>query len=297
VTRAISLEASTNYIVAVDGSENSCSALEVCLQELMKSRDSICALHVFDSTKKSDHLASVHRPEALKESMGVKLMTRTNKDRFTLNWVDKKGETTKNYVLKVVNDLADRRDTLPANVRPSYFVTGLHGRKETGKPGSMPLLAAGQFHLPNIIIKKEAPIVDRGRIFVASIKDLSHTAPYYVALDLMKPGKGDKLVVLHVYAYNSMENATEADGMLKKYEKYFLEHFVEDGLEHNATFRSIPQPGGASTRDILLEAIATEKADYVILNPTLSLNPAMAASALLTTVIEQADCNVIICKR
>ena len=102
-----------------------------------------------------------------------------------------------------MNELVLKRDLLPRKERPSFLVTGFTGRKKGplgGKQvGSLPLLAAGQFFLPNIIVKnKEGPIVDRPRLFVACIKDLDTTMPYEVSLDLLKPGLGDKLIVLHI---------------------------------------------------------------------------------------------------
>jgi len=192
LTSIISREAAQNFLVAVDGSDSSNAAVEVCLRELMKSRDCISALHAFDSTKKYESLAESHKPEELREAISIKLMTRTSKDRHSLNWVDKKGQETKPFVLKVVNDIADHRESLPLHMRPSFFVTGITGRKGS-KVGSLPAMAAGQFHLPNIIIKNAGPVVDRPRVFVAAIKDLEHTAQYYVAQDLLKPGKGDKV--------------------------------------------------------------------------------------------------------
>ena len=93
------------------------------------------------------------------------------------------------------------------NEKVSYKVTGLTGRKGGGdhgakKVGSLTLLASGQFHLPNIFIKAKSPILGRPRIFMAAVKDLEHVAPYDLALDLMKPGNGDKLIVLHGYQEN-----------------------------------------------------------------------------------------------
>jgi len=38
------------------------------------------------------------------------------------------------------------------------------------------------------------------RVFVVSVKNLSQKGRYDIALDLMKPGKGDHLLVLHLYA-------------------------------------------------------------------------------------------------
>jgi hypothetical protein len=100
--------------------------------------------------------------------------------------------------------MVKRRPYLEQSEKVSYMVTGLTGRKGGGtrsakKVGSLTLLASGQFHLPNIIIKAKSPILGRPRIFMAAIKDLEHVVPYDLALDLMKPGNGDKLIVLHGY--------------------------------------------------------------------------------------------------
>ena len=82
-------------------------------------------------------------------------------------------------------------------------MTGMKGRKANNlganKIGSLPLLASGEFNLPNIIVKAKVPILGRPRIFLCAIKDLEHVAPYDSALDLMKPGNGDQLLVLHGY--------------------------------------------------------------------------------------------------
>ncbi len=89
------------------------------------------------------------------------------------------------------------RDSLPRKERPSFFVIGLAPRKKLNQM-DLALVAAGQFELPTIIIKQE-PVVDRARVFVAAIKDLEHVQPYTVAADLMKPGNGDRLIVVHIH--------------------------------------------------------------------------------------------------
>ena len=106
------------------------------------------------------------------------------------------------------------------------------GRKAgaTSKIGSLPLLAAGQFHLPNIIVKSKAPIVDRPRVFMAAVKDLEHVVPYDLALDLMKPGNGDKLLVVHGY-----KDTFGVQAELAKFEEYFEDRLVADGLKRNGS--------------------------------------------------------------
>jgi hypothetical protein len=203
---------------------------------------------------------------------------------------------------QVVNNIADHREAFPVNMRPSFFVTGYTGRKgANGKAGSLALLAAGQFHLPNIIVKNPVPISGRGRVFVASIKSLGHEDPYHVALDLIKPGNGDTLVVLHVYAETFFAGgagtgALGAGGsatVLARYEKHFKQRFLEDGLGAQAAFLPLVQAGGADIRETILAALDDLKADYLILNPALVVD----ARHLSLHLIEEASCNVIICKR
>jgi len=303
LTKSISLKATTNYLVAVDGSGSSNTAVEVCLQELMKSRDCITALHVFDSTKVNVSLPAAMKPEALHEAVDVQLMTRMRKERYALNWVDKKGQETRPFLLKVVNSIADNPDDLPVNMQPSYFVTGTTGRKANKKIGSLPILAAGQFHLPNIIIKQGPAPFGRPRVFVAAIKDLEHTAPYYLALDLMRPGKGDKLVVLHDHLEdNGLTqlaltgtgfDMTSTETMLKRYGDHFNARFSDDGVDNNAVFRAIARTARTSIKDAILVALEAEKADYLILYPAME----SAGLTLMQSMIEEVQCNVIICKR
>lgn len=77
--------------------------------------------------------------------------------------------------------MADRRFMLSEAEKPSYFVSGFNGNKhESGKKvGSLPILAAGQFHLPNIIVK-QLPTARRPRVFVACVKSIDHLEPYHV---------------------------------------------------------------------------------------------------------------------
>jgi hypothetical protein len=63
------------------------------------------------------------------------------------------------------------------------------------KGSTLPMLAAGHFHVPNIVIKMPALVTMRPRVFVATIKNMERPDPYYIALDLMRPGNRDKVRV------------------------------------------------------------------------------------------------------
>jgi hypothetical protein len=141
-----------------------------------------------------------------------------------------------------VNDICLQRDLLDYEDRPSYFVTGITGRKEVNrenKVGTLPMLAAGQFLIPNIIIKLK-PIIDRPRVFVCAIKDLEQIEPYILSLDLAKPGNGDKVHILHVYK-DDAANKTLNTNKVKEFGDYFSKRIKEDGLDTNGSkFIAIP---------------------------------------------------------
>jgi len=185
-------ESFSNFFVGVDGSENSDLAFQVATQELMKSKDGVVLIHAFDSTVKRPDLPTALMPKELHERLHCMLVSTMSAKRFRMKWLDKAGSTTKNFIVKTINDLLHDREKLPLIERPSYIVTGITGRKGNLKGKTLPIVAAGHFHIPNIVVKCP-PITNRARVFFAAIKDFEHLSPYYVALDLMKPGHGDKV--------------------------------------------------------------------------------------------------------
>lgn len=76
--------------------------MQVCLQELTTSKDGLIALHVFDSTKVNPGLSPRLKPDALKERFEVDLMARSNMGRYKLMWMNKYGDTTKDFLLTKV---------------------------------------------------------------------------------------------------------------------------------------------------------------------------------------------------
>jgi hypothetical protein len=272
--RVVSVEAWSNFMVGLDGSKSSKMAVEVCLEELMSSKDGVIALHCFDSTKQEGEEDPRFSSSVIQHDAEVTLMTRTGKGRHALKWVDKAGDSVCNTVVRVVNDLTCDREKFKTMSKyqksmeaPSYFVTGINGRKNVGV-GSLPLLAAGKLHLPNIIVKKP-PVTSRGRVFVVSIKDFQEDL-YDIALDLMKPGKGDRLVVLHLYAENLFQDGSHFGGgaaaATARLKKQFTDLFASDGVQ--GKFASV-EVHGATMSAVFLEAIAKEEADYVIIQPSL----------------------------
>jgi hypothetical protein len=190
-------DSSTKFLVAVDGSEGADIAFAVTLQELMRSRDTLHVLHAFDSTKTKADLPEAMKPGPLKEAVDNRLMAQLAKRRYNLIWTDKKGENTVPFLTTYVNKLA-REDAV---ARRTFFVAGYTGRK---KSSSLAIHSAGKFCLPSIIVKQpvmptKAQNTPTSRIFVACMKDPSNAEAtahcYDVALELMKPGLGDQLVV------------------------------------------------------------------------------------------------------
>jgi len=76
---------------------------QVCIQELTSSKDGLIALHVFDSSKTDTELSPKLKPEALKQRFDIDLMTRSNKGRYKLMWMNKNGDKTKDFLLTKVN--------------------------------------------------------------------------------------------------------------------------------------------------------------------------------------------------
>jgi len=293
--RQVSQESYVNFMVGLDGSKASNNAYEVCMEELIKSRDGIIGFHCFDSTKTDAELNEGFKPEALREKFDVDLTVRSNKGRYSLLWVNKHGEKTHNFILKTVNGMCTQRNILDVEDRPSFFVTGITGRKEAknaNKVGTLPLLAAGQFLIPNIIIKNE-PILDRPRIFVCAVKDLEHVEPYVITLDLIKPGNGDKLFVVHVYSSTDRTNKEK----VAEFDKYFTNRMKEDGLTKNGSkFVGIENTENQPSHLMLLNALNDLEADYVTVYPHIQVVGAAAANNC-ALIVEKADCNIVVCRR
>ena len=302
IMRRVSIESWSNFMVGIDGSAPSKMAMEVCLQELMTNKDGLIALHCFDSLKQNSGLDSRFKPEALKREVEEQLLTRTSKECQALNWVDKRGESTSNCVVRTVNDMTLERESFVTSLNlqksmgaPSYFVTGVAGRKQSGM-GSLPLLAAAKLHLPNIIVKKP-PIIDRGRKFVVCIKDADQEDLYDIARDLMKPGKGDTLVVVHLYEEKSFNiGSSFVDNGPSELIEYLSEHFEElfavDGVQ--GKFLPLMHKGTAFKSETLLKAFSEEKADYVIIQPSLKVYGAEISRCTMD-IIGKSDCNIVCC--
>lgn len=198
--RKKSLENFTNYLIGVDGSPEADNALEVVLEELVKGKDGVIALHCYDnSASEKGKPIGCRASSKLKEKTEIELMTRTFNSRYALKWHDRQGQPVAKFILKVVNKMCLERDALPQKEKPSYFTIGIAPRQKITRM-DLALVAAGEFELPTIIIK-QGPIIDRSRIFVAAIKDLVHLGPYTTALELMKPGNGDICLVIHVHTH------------------------------------------------------------------------------------------------
>lgn len=292
--RQVSQENYVNFMVGLDGSRASDNAYEVCMQELIKSRDGIIGLHCYDSTKTDAELKDCFKPEALRERFDVDLTVRSNKGRYKLLWVNKHGEPTHSFLLKTVNGMCVNRDVLDIEDRPSFFVTGITGRKEAkaqNKIGTLPLLAAGQFLIPNIIVKCE-PVVDRARIFVCAVKDLGHVEPYLITLDLIKPGNGDKIFVVNVH-----QNDRASKEKIEEFETYFSTRIKEDGLAKNGSkFIPIPNDNNEPSHLLVLKALDDLEADYVTVYPHIQVVGA-AAPNNCALIVEKSPCNIIICRR
>ena len=286
-------ESSTKFLVAVDGSEGADMAFEVTLQDLMRSRDTIHILHAFDSTKSRADLPEAMKPRPLKEAVDNRLMAQLAKRRYFLTWTDKKGEKTTPYLTAYINKLA-REDAV---ARRTFFVAGYTGRK---KCSSLAIHSAGKFCLPSIIVKQPVFLestLDKPstRTFVACVKnpsDVEATAHCYnVALELIKPGLGDQLVVLHVY--DESFNGDEVDAKLAKWEKHFSQRFKEDGLVSSGSkFLPIAHPSGTPPRDVIVAQLEALSANYAIMVPTLE-----KVDITMKYVLVHAECNLVICKR
>jgi len=332
IMRRVSIESWSNFMVGIDGSAPSKMAMEVCLQELMTNKDGLIALHCFDSLKQNSGLDSRFKPEALKREVEEQLLTRTSKECQALNWVDKRGESTSTCVVRTVNTMTLERESFVPTPNqqksvgaPSYFVTGAAGRKQSGV-GSLPLLAAAKLHLPNIIVKKP-PILDRGRTFVVCVKDANQEDLYDIARDLMKPGKGDTIVVVHMYeevSFNvfssfvqegslrgpdrsfvqegpfnrgpdlslSIDRKTESFRVIEHLSEHFETLFAVDGVQ--GKFVPLMPNGAVFKSDMLLKTFSEEKADYVIIQPSLKAYGSEISQCTMD-IIEKADCNIVCC--
>jgi hypothetical protein len=102
--KQVAKENFVNYMVGFDGSRGSQMAYEVCVQELIKSKDGMIVAHVFDSTKKDDNLDAGYKPEALKEKIDLDLTARSNMGRYKLMWWNKRGEKTAPFMMNTVSD-------------------------------------------------------------------------------------------------------------------------------------------------------------------------------------------------
>jgi hypothetical protein len=263
------------FLLGFDGSEGSDLAWSVCLEELMKSRDAMHIVHAFDSTKDSA------KAKALKESVEVKLMAHMAKSRYTLTWVDKAGKDTRAFMTTLVNELAHHH-------RASFFVTGFTDRK---KGNSLALHSAGKFHMPNIIVKKK-PVANRPRVLVACVKDPHNCPQYDVAVELMKPGMGDKIIILHIY--DEKFSGDETDQELAKFAYLFEKRFAEDGIAGavGSKFLPLAHSRGTPVHELIVQQIAELSADYVVMAPTLE-----KVDHTMKHVLLGADCNIVVCKR
>jgi NH3-dependent NAD+ synthetase len=101
--KQVAKENFVNYMVGFDGSRGSQMAYEVCVQELIKSKDGMIVAHVFDSTKKDDNLDAGYKPESLKEKIDIDLTARSNMGRYKLMWWNKRGEKTAPFMMNTVS--------------------------------------------------------------------------------------------------------------------------------------------------------------------------------------------------
>lgn len=101
LTRKVTSEAFSNFLVGTDGAKPSELALEVCLSELMKSKDSITVMHASDPTR--DDLGPNMRPQAVRERVEVRLLSTMSKSRYKLMWIEKeKNQKIKTCILHQV---------------------------------------------------------------------------------------------------------------------------------------------------------------------------------------------------
>lgn len=196
---------------------------------MMKSRDGLIVLHVFDSSASDDEMPDALRPHRIKDRFDLDLSTSMSASRFQLKWLDKQGESLKSFLLKAVNDLARKREDLP--LKPSYFISGFSEKPKGPRLKTLSVLAAGQFQLPNIIIKQ--PVVKgKKRIFVVAVKDTVSMMPYEAALGLIK--SGDLLIILTVYEESNYEatafHEDESDHVIKKFRAEFEKRLDSDGV-------------------------------------------------------------------
>mmetsp|Transcript_5288 Transcript_5288/g.6890 ORF Transcript_5288/g.6890 Transcript_5288/m.6890 type:complete len:402 (+) Transcript_5288:87-1292(+) len=299
--KQVSFENYANFMIGIDGSRASNNAYEVCLTELVKSRDGLIGMHCYDSTKSDGNLSNQFKPEPLKKKFDVDLTARSNLGRYSLLWLDKKGQRTDQFVLKTVNEICENREKLDPTERPSFFVTGYTGRKKAllddkKKIGSLSLLAAGHLLIPTIIIKNE-PILDRGRIFVCCIKNNEHYEPYNVCYDLIKPGQSDKIFVIHIHKDDSgVMNSGFKDKRIEL-ESYFNKRMKTDGLLKNGSkFISYCNKDGVPNLQMILQALEELEADYVVINPHIQVTGAIVPNNC-ENIISGADCNIVICPK
>jgi hypothetical protein len=291
-------EGFANFCVSVDGSSGSDVAFETVLS-LMKSRDGLICLHAYDSTIVNPSLPDIYLPSALKEKYDLSLSSKLSRARWQLKWLDKKGMKTKSFLLKAVNDLIREREHTKS-LKPSFFVCGFSGRKgreHAKEEQTLSVLAAGQFALPNIIVKIKPP--EGPRTFVAAIKDAANNsaAPYDIAVRLLKPG--DKLIVLMVYRESHYESTAfhedESEAVIRKTRRSFEARIEEDGIkEAGSRFVAVIDEPQKTVAQLILSFVESECANFLLINPHLKSG---APGSACVELIEKCPCNIIVGNR
>jgi len=293
VNDAVTMDAQSNFLVGTDGAKPSELALDVCVLELMKDRDSLLVLHASDPKRSnffSPSLKAVNVKEKVENTLKEAALS---KDDYKLMWIEKKDdENIKTCVMNKVNDLTSTRNDLKASERPNYFVTGITGRRGENTVGKLVLLAVKHFHIPNIVIKIP-PVTDRPRVFVAAIKRLDRMEPVHIAMDLMKPSQGDKLIVLHVYS-DELE-----DQAVQDYASLFKTIVTTDGFEKSGSlFIPVKDSSAKTWRDEIFEILESHKANYFLMNPAIDLENELLENETMENckqIIQHVNCNVVIC--
>lgn len=284
---SITNQAHRHYLVATDGSANGDLAFQVGV-DLVKGKDKLSVMHVFDSTKKAEDLPSKYKPDALKERYEVELVGRLPAARWGLLWADKAGEPTKDFLVREVNRMAARGSRFQSRAVPEFIIMGYRGRKHTdmSKLGSSCETALREVHMPTVVVKYPPVEPRTPRTFVAAVKGPTTTLPYEVALSMVKPS--DTLKVLWIYDEDGSIDATIA-----KMRETYEQDIQSRGLI-NASLDMVRHEPGRAVPSMINDFCAEHNASYLVLAPTID---AVDLTSTSYHVLKDINCNVVLAKK
>lgn len=205
------------FLLAVDGSDESMTALEYLANEVMqRDRDTyLQVLHVFDDSE-GQYLPPACRKDALRHVVEAKLTGAVSAKRFRLSWLDKGGKSVGFRICEGIKD-----------VDADYVCLGFVGRKGNNRDNH--LMASNYLevicmgHCGAIVFKDESPKqlpIGRPTKFVVSANlNKASTKAFLDVLRLSKPN--DEIHVVYVRSYMEHSDSDYTVALRKKYAAFF----------------------------------------------------------------------------